>query len=652
MGDKPREKLPTQMFGSPFLPPSQEEGDNQIDPVADAAAVRGNTLPPPAPIQPKRPASTPTAARVPTLAERVAAHLERDDPSEARAIRASIVPPPPPPPDDEETARLSDISESIQEAIGVSEDDLVGMLEGADGSVPPLVVESIREGLDEPGDDDDITTVIAVGEEPKRIVDLPRPAEPEPAPEPEKDPEPEEAFCPSPDDIPTIPPPDASAVRACISEMRKVRNSQLFSIPEEEAKAPFIYRIDQFGSFRCHIAGGENILIGRSPDCDIVVGESEFVSAFHAEVRREGNACFVRDCNSLNNTWINDILVAPGEEREVFHMEKILLGGKEGITLFFVDQQNADKKRPQVLYASSGKGVKVMTEHEMRAPTVVVDPELLAAASASEPPPVEQPEPEPEPEPEEQVPDPPTPAVESEPETPAEPVVTPPPLSPPNDKKVDPHVAPTVPLPVDLPQKLTPKPVVPVPVKPEPKPEAVVVTPPPPINPPNKATVSVDRTSLIFWVFTWIFIIAFGVVVVVTGKDKAPAESVAPVAVATTETAPTPAEPAPTPVDMAPVEPEGQLVVEDAEVEDLSAIMNEPMAIPEGWVPVDPDGPLAAFIGGRKTPREVSDCLPKSNRPLPELDVIRCCEYLGSARLRTECVFAQVAQVLRTEGGI
>jgi hypothetical protein len=66
------------------------------------------------------------------------------------------------------------------------------------------------------------------------------------------------------------------------------------------------------------------VTVGRSRDCDVVVGE-ETVSRFHAELRhRDGGAWFVRDLDSTNGTWLNGARV---REARVGRGDVLWLGG-------------------------------------------------------------------------------------------------------------------------------------------------------------------------------------------------------------------------------------------------------------------------------------------------------------------------------------
>jgi hypothetical protein len=68
----------------------------------------------------------------------------------------------------------------------------------------------------------------------------------------------------------------------------------------------------------------EAVTVGRSRECDVVVGE-ETVSRFHAELsHREGDTWVVRDLDSTNGTWLNGARV---REARVGRGDVLWLGG-------------------------------------------------------------------------------------------------------------------------------------------------------------------------------------------------------------------------------------------------------------------------------------------------------------------------------------
>jgi hypothetical protein len=67
-----------------------------------------------------------------------------------------------------------------------------------------------------------------------------------------------------------------------------------------------------------------SVTVGRSRDCDVVVGE-ETVSRFHAELRHmDDDAWLVRDLDSTNGTWLNGSRV---HEARVCGGDVLWLGG-------------------------------------------------------------------------------------------------------------------------------------------------------------------------------------------------------------------------------------------------------------------------------------------------------------------------------------
>jgi hypothetical protein len=65
------------------------------------------------------------------------------------------------------------------------------------------------------------------------------------------------------------------------------------------------------------------LTVGRSRECDVVVGEST-VSLVHAELRHWGGAWTVRDLESTNGTWLNGARV---REAPVSGGDVLRLGG-------------------------------------------------------------------------------------------------------------------------------------------------------------------------------------------------------------------------------------------------------------------------------------------------------------------------------------
>ncbi len=356
MGDKPREKLPTKMYGST---PVFGAGDNpSAEDSEDYSTVRGGTLPPPAPpttlsapIMPRRPETTPRASRM-AMAERVAQTLEEEgDPQMAEAVRTSVAPPPLSDEEKEEAARLSGYILRMEDDGSSLENTFEGPDSGEETTQPaegdPIVVESSHDsedsedeptqvvetgetevatatatvgddadsdnGGDADGEEDRALTTEEVIKQAKDEVDLPKPVEPEAKVEDSWGMD--EKGSPSPDDIPTLSPPpsplasdEMPTMKMRISVQRAARIWERFPNSQAEDGAPFLIQLDNYGMVRCPLADGDTIVIGRSPMCDVVVDKSEeSVSARHAMIKRDGDDCFICDCESLNGTYVNGV---------------------------------------------------------------------------------------------------------------------------------------------------------------------------------------------------------------------------------------------------------------------------------------------------------------------------------------------------------
>jgi len=629
MGDKkPREKLPTKVFGSVSLPSVFGAGDDSGE---DYSAVRGGTLPPPAPpktepkpIMPKRPDAPPRTSR---MAERVAHVLEEEgDPQMAEAVRASVAPPPLSAEEKEDAARLSSMILDME-----TSSSLENALEGPDSDeeariAEPIVVESSC-GLED-AEGDEPTQAIETGEDPKVLsvtVDddadsgdsndvargesvetadktevaavLPKPVEPEAK-------KMEDSWCAdgdsSPDNISTmsLPPPPAApdelpTVRMRISVQREIKIREQFPDSSAEDKAPFILWIDDYGSLRCPLADGEEIIIGRSPECDLVI-DSESVSARHFMVMRKGEDCYILDLGSLNGTYIGGdyrSIVPIDEWSELYHGDRITIG--KDVALFFSDS----KKLKRAPAPGSAKGGK-MTENDMKAPTVEVATVPPAGDNGTTDTDGGEENTSPEIVSEEEV------VQEQEVK-----VVD-------ADDKAARHVAPTVPLEMDLPE-----------AKPESAPEQDNAAPPtPPPIPPRSMTKQEERkisfalkvsavAALLFFI-----IICFVLVVKVLGDISSYDAQKTVVAAGIEKNAV---------ADHKPVSAIEASVAQFTAVDVLTRM--EPLVNgPLGWTPEDPNGPLADIVMGKRLPSSSGDCFPEISPVPPELDALRCCLVLGN----------------------
>ncbi len=62
---------------------------------------------------------------------------------------------------------------------------------------------------------------------------------------------------------------------------------------------------------------GEQLIIGKDSDCDVVIAEDSYVSRRHARLRRENNLVFLDDLGSSNGTLLKicrPVIIEPGDE--------------------------------------------------------------------------------------------------------------------------------------------------------------------------------------------------------------------------------------------------------------------------------------------------------------------------------------------------
>jgi len=75
---------------------------------------------------------------------------------------------------------------------------------------------------------------------------------------------------------------------------------------------PFLKRVSGDASGQCIEVKGEMVVIGRSPECDIIL-DPHGVSRRHAEIRRQGDGYVLADLRSRNKTKVNTKDLQPGQ---------------------------------------------------------------------------------------------------------------------------------------------------------------------------------------------------------------------------------------------------------------------------------------------------------------------------------------------------
>ena len=82
-------------------------------------------------------------------------------------------------------------------------------------------------------------------------------------------------------------------------------------------------RVDHGTGREKHTISGDRILIGRNPDCTLVVNENS-VSRQHAELVKEDGKVLLKDLGSANGTFLNEQKVV--ESVEVKRGDRVRVG--------------------------------------------------------------------------------------------------------------------------------------------------------------------------------------------------------------------------------------------------------------------------------------------------------------------------------------
>jgi pSer/pThr/pTyr-binding forkhead associated (FHA) protein len=72
------------------------------------------------------------------------------------------------------------------------------------------------------------------------------------------------------------------------------------------------------------------------PDIDVSgFPNSEIVSRIHADIRIEGDACYLEDAGSSNGTYVNNLPLLPGNRHRLRPGDRISLGKGDLVTFLF-----------------------------------------------------------------------------------------------------------------------------------------------------------------------------------------------------------------------------------------------------------------------------------------------------------------------------
>ena len=103
---------------------------------------------------------------------------------------------------------------------------------------------------------------------------------------------------------------------------------------KENRNLPTFTIQEGYGSTREYVMKKNSIIIGRDPECDIVIDKSE-ASRKHVRVTRKDNNFFIEDLNSVNGIFLNSV-PTPGKQ-QIKHQDIIQIGSA---MLVFNDPNN------------------------------------------------------------------------------------------------------------------------------------------------------------------------------------------------------------------------------------------------------------------------------------------------------------------------
>lgn len=113
-----------------------------------------------------------------------------------------------------------------------------------------------------------------------------------------------------------------------VKEAPKVSGPTLFPLSETSNKAKRGYMIRTKTGERKVLLKNETT-IGKSPECDFCVTNTKTVSRVHASVFFEDGEYFIVDHKSTNATFLNGIILDPGEEYTLMDGDKFVLADEE-----------------------------------------------------------------------------------------------------------------------------------------------------------------------------------------------------------------------------------------------------------------------------------------------------------------------------------
>src|SRR3954452_6173118 len=111
---------------------------------------------------------------------------------------------------------------------------------------------------------------------------------------------------------------------------------------------PYLKRANGDPSGQCIEMKGDEVILGRLPECDVVL-DFQGVSRRHARIYRTDAHYYLADLKSLNRTKVNDAIVEPGQDHLLRQGDRINICDVEFVYYTKLPKQPSPESDPGVL---------------------------------------------------------------------------------------------------------------------------------------------------------------------------------------------------------------------------------------------------------------------------------------------------------------
>src|SRR3954462_12603910 len=111
---------------------------------------------------------------------------------------------------------------------------------------------------------------------------------------------------------------------------------------------PYLKRANGDPSGQCIEMKGEETVLGRLPECDVVL-DFQGVSRRHARIYRTNSQYYLADLKSLNRTKVNDAYIEPGQDHLLHPGDRINICDVEFVYYAKLPKRSGSESDPVVL---------------------------------------------------------------------------------------------------------------------------------------------------------------------------------------------------------------------------------------------------------------------------------------------------------------